>query len=44
MNYELTVLTNEGLTALTGDHPRYIGWVPLTRVLAQKAPEQGEAE
>lgn len=34
----------EGLTALTGDHPRYIGWVPLTRVLAQKAPEQGEAE
>ena len=26
----------EDLTALTGDHPRYIGWVPLKRVLAQK--------
>ena len=26
----------EQLTALTGDHPRYIGWVPLSRVLAQK--------
>lgn len=26
----------EHLTALTGDHPKYIGWVPLSRVLAQK--------
>lgn len=26
----------EKLTALTGDHPKYIGWVPLSRVLAQK--------
>ena len=26
----------EQLTALTGDHPRYIGWVPLERVLLQK--------
>lgn len=26
----------EALTALTGDHPKYIGWVPLERVLAQK--------
>lgn len=26
----------EALTALTGDHPKYIGWVPLARVLAQK--------
>ena len=24
------------LTAMTGDHPRYIGWVPLSRVLRQK--------
>ena len=26
----------EGLTALAGDHPKYLGWVPLERVLAQK--------
>ena len=26
----------EKLTAMTGDHPRYIGWVPLERVLRQK--------
>ncbi len=26
----------EELTALTGDHPKYIGWVPVSRVLAQK--------
>ena len=26
----------EQLAALTGDHPRYIGWVPIARVLAQK--------
>ena len=26
----------EKLTSLTGDHPRYIGWVPLSRVLRQK--------
>lgn len=26
----------ERLTALTGDHPKYIGWVPLGRVLQQK--------
>lgn len=32
----------EGLTALTGDHPKYLGWVPLERVLAQK-PEKSAA-
>ncbi len=26
----------EKMTALTGDHPKYIGWVPLERVLKQK--------
>ena len=26
----------EKLTALTGDHPKYLGWVPLSRVLNQK--------
>lgn len=26
----------EHLTALTGDHPKYLGWVPLKRVLQQK--------
>ena len=26
----------EKLTALSGDHPRYIGWVPIERVLQQK--------
>lgn len=26
----------ERLTALTGDHPAYIGWVPLSWVLAQR--------
>ena len=26
----------ETLTALTGDHPKYIGWVPIERVLNQK--------
>ena len=26
----------EHMTALTGDHPRYIGWVPIERVLKQK--------
>ncbi len=26
----------EKLTAVTGDHPSYIGWVPIERVLAQK--------
>jgi len=29
-------LNIEKLTALSGDKPRYIGWVPLERVLAQK--------
>ena len=24
------------MTALSGDHPKYIGWIPLMRVLAQK--------
>ena len=28
----------EVLTARSGDHPRYIGWVPLDRVLRQKPP------
>ncbi len=26
----------ERMAALTGDHPRYIGWVPAERVLRQK--------
>ena len=26
----------EAMTALTGDHPRCIGWVPVGRVLSQK--------
>ena len=26
----------EALTALSGDHPKYIGWVPVERVLRQK--------
>ena len=26
----------EKLTAPTGDHPKYLGWVPLKRVLDQK--------
>ena len=29
-------LAIEKLTALTGDHPEYLGWVPLQRVLNQK--------
>lgn len=27
----------EKMTAVTGDHPKYIGWVPVTRVLAEEA-------
>jgi hypothetical protein len=27
----------EELTALSGDHPKYIGWVPISRVLSQKS-------
>ena len=27
----------ERMTAQSGDHPRYIGWVPLERVLKQKS-------
>ncbi len=26
----------EGLTALTGDHPKCLGWVPVERMLAYK--------
>jgi len=26
----------EAMTALSGDHPKYIGWVPVERVLKQK--------
>ncbi|WP_034449568.1 hypothetical protein [Butyrivibrio sp. AE2032] len=29
-------LAIEKLTALTGDHPEYLGWVTLKRVLDQK--------
>ena len=29
-------LAIEKLTALTGDHPKYLGWVPLSRILNQK--------
>ena len=31
----------EKMTAVTGDHPRYIGWIPVSRVLEQKPPEEG---
>ena len=27
----------EAMTALSGDHPKYIGWVPIERVLKQKS-------
>ena len=30
----------EKLVALTGDHPKYLGWVPIERVLAEKPHEQ----
>ena len=30
----------EKLTTLTGDHPNYLGWVPLKRVLNQKPQER----
>ena len=30
------------MTAVTGDHPKYIGWVPLDRVIAQR-PRPDEA-
>lgn len=26
----------ESLTAISGDNPKYLGWVPLSRVLAQR--------
>ena len=29
-------LAIEKLTALTGDHPKYLGWVSLERILDQK--------
>jgi len=32
-------LAIEQLTALSGDHPKYIGWVPVERVLAQKSED-----
>ena len=36
----------ERMTALSGDHPRYIGWVPVERVLRQTpgAGSGGEAQ
>ena len=33
---QLGYLAIEKLTALTGDHPEYLGWVALERVLNQK--------
>lgn len=33
-------LAIEKLTAVTGDHPKYLGWVPVARVLAEKNPEE----
>lgn len=33
-------LAIEQLTALTGDHPKYIGWVPVTRVLQEPNPNE----
>ena len=26
----------ESLMALTGDHPKFIGWVPINRILKQR--------
>ena len=28
----------EAMTALPGDHPKYIGWVPVERILKQCFP------
>ena len=36
-------LAAEKLTAMTGDHPKYLGWVPIERVLAEKDPDAAEA-
>ena len=30
----------EAMTALTGDHPRYLGWVPVARVLRQSPVDE----
>ena len=27
----------ENLTSIVGEHPKYIGWVPIARVLLQKS-------
>ena len=27
----------ENMTSIAGEHPKYIGWIPLTRVLLQKS-------
>ena len=32
----------ENMTAHSGDHPKYIGWVPLNRVLTQKPPKKAD--
>lgn len=37
-------LAMETLTALTGDHPKYLGWVPISRVLAEPNPNEGNDE
>lgn len=34
----------EKLTALTGDQPEYLGWVPVSRVLAQRKPDERNDE
>ncbi len=34
----------ERMTALTGDHPHYIGWVPVERVLLQKPVSNAEKQ
>ena len=33
-------LAIEKLRALSGDHPKYIGWVPIERMLAEKDPDE----
>lgn len=30
----------EKLTAVTGDHPKYLGWVPISRVPAEKPHDE----
>lgn len=37
-------LAIEKMTALTGDHPKYLGWIPISRVLTERNPNEGNDE